>query len=190
MRCCRLLVELLSGAGLGCACSSHYLPSGMASTTLRGQVDGPAAPAFPQEKRHLQKTKGCISQFSSLPLCSLAISEQQAAGAGTKLLQKGNSRYFVFLILLFGTRRYLGILLEHPSDAGESCPSLAEAVSGCRPLACRYNKAGLHRRGDGDGLKMTAGTTKGSAPLPELVEIGQGLAFPCPRAVNVLQGAP
>lgn len=32
----------------------HCLPSGMSSTTLRGQAEEPAAPAFRQEKPHLQ----------------------------------------------------------------------------------------------------------------------------------------
>lgn len=38
----------------GLCLQPHCLPSGMASTTLRGQAE-PAAPAFRQEKPHLQK---------------------------------------------------------------------------------------------------------------------------------------
>lgn len=57
--------------------------------------------SFPPGKTPPPTLKGCILQFSSLPLCSPAVSEQKAAGAGTKLLQKGNFSYFVFPMLLF-----------------------------------------------------------------------------------------
>lgn len=139
--------------------------------------------SFPPGKTPPPKIKGCILQFSSLPLCSPAVSEQQAAGAGTELLQKGNFRYFVFPMLLFWHTQVSG------DPAGASLRRWGELpipASGCFGM----QTSGLHHRGDGNGLKMTAGKTKGSAPLPELVEIGQGLASPCPRAASVLQGAP